>query len=503
MYQSLGSYLVLALGISVVASVFCGIGAHVVGTVRAFATRTATVPPREYREKNAAGNRDPGWVTYTANQLGVDLTAQARAAWHAYGNQWRRVDRTVNHGAGIFFWFLFGVPLVAFASLALAFPLMVAVTVVFTTMFLAVLMVATNAYWILVAVVRTTDAIWVGAHGREASCPDCHHVMGRPAVRCPGCAQLHRDIRSGSEGVLFRLCECDRLLPTTVSRAAWSVPLACQRCEAPLHEGAGTIRDRRISLVGDVHAGKSRLALSSLGRLSAHARSDGRTFVYADPETESAVSGELAAINSGRSTATTDPSVTRSLTVRVGGAFRGTLIHLVDAAGARFHDASSHDKLTYFDQVHGVIFVVDPFAIQDVRRELARGGHVEVLVKHPADGEVEDVYGSVVNRLRSSGVRTRRKALAIVVTKADLLQDAGIQLPTGSDELRQWLEARGQHNMVLAAAQEFCSVRYFAAGSGGPVTEQDPARAVQWLLRPRVFESAERAAVSALAGGAR
>src|SRR5260370_34304635 len=79
-----------------------------------------------------------------------------------------------------------------------------------------------------------------------------------------------------------------------------------------------------------------------------------------------------------------------------------------------------------------------------------------------AAGDPEIAFGEVVSRLRDSGVPAGAQRLAVVVSKADLLSAAGLELPGGSEEIANWLLQLGQHNTVLAAGRDFAQVRFFA-----------------------------------------
>jgi hypothetical protein len=89
----------------------------------------------------------------------------------------------------------------------------------------------------------------------------------------------------------------------------------------------------------------------------------------------------------------------------------------------------------------------------------------------------------VVSRLRDSGIKAKSQRLAVVVSKADLLGQWGIELPGESEEVAGWLESVGLHNLVGAARREFAEVRWFAVASvdrddaGG----HDPVRPLAWL----------------------
>lgn len=499
MQQSFLSYLVLAIGIILVGGFISALGAHVYATVTAFWFRPLNWAPRAYRREPLHGGVDLGWPTYTASQLEHDFRHQTHVAWLAFRQQRARTARVTNKGAGILLWiFLFPLPALTFLSFLAAYIYMAGMTVVFALAFAAIYAVGGILHWLLVAVVNIADSIWIAAHHAQASCPDCYTVMKRPAVVCRNCGIVHRDIRAGLEGSLFRRCECGQLLPTTVSRASWLVLTCCQVCERPLHSGAGAIRDVRLSFVGATHSGKTRLALATFDDLASRAASAGAGFAYADHQTESETARMRETIRRDEPGWVTPDEFPRALSVREGGVVLGNFIHVFDTAGSLTRTANASDSLTYLSHSHGIVFVVDPFAISTVRSQVERNGHAQLLDLHPSEGQPENLYGAIASRMRASGIATRRQNLAIVVTKADLLERAGVELPSESTAIAEWLTSHSQHNMVIAAAREFGAVQYFAAASRADESDLSPSRATRWLANSRVFNSEQRAKASAI-----
>ena len=107
-----------------------------------------------------------------------------------------------------------------------------------------------------------------------------------------------------------------------------------------------------------------------------------------------------------------------------------------------------------------------------------------VRLAHAAAGDPELTYDEVASRLRDSGIPASAQRLAVVVSKADLLRSAGLNLPTESAELAQWLADAGVHNLVLAARREFAEVKFFSVASQqvAPDGRDDPGTPLRWLL---------------------
>ena len=175
-----------------------------------------------------------------------------------------------------------------------------------------------------------------------------------------------------------------------------------------------------------------------------------------------------------------------ALTIRLGKGRKTYLVRLFDA-GERYRDSQQHQDLRFLDHSQGLVYVLDPFSIQAVQDLLTGHNAIGGRLAHAAVGDPEITFGEVVSRMRDSGVPAGAQRLAVVVTKADLLREMGLELPGGSEEIADWLHDLGQRNTVLAAGRDFAEVRYFAVASqdvsaGWATGQDDPAAPLRWLL---------------------
>jgi len=277
-------------------------------------------------------------------------------------------------------------------------------------------------------------------------------------------------------------------MPTMVLRAAWSREAVCQRCEEPLRAGAGAIRDVRVPIFGDVSAGKTRLLYSALDSVAELAERSGIPLSYPDAESRQLAERARATIHSAADTAKTGLAAGQALSFRLGDGSNSTLVHLFDVAGELYRDSDHYEDVSFLDHGHGLIFVVDPFGLPSVRNRLAGDASVAPQVAVGAGKDPDLAYHQVVSRLRDRGVKASSQRLAIVVSKADLLAECGLDLPIAFTEIVEWLRDNGLHNVVIAAPNEFAEVRYFAVASVAAeraTWETDPGAPLRWLLRAR------------------
>jgi hypothetical protein len=481
---------IIALAIVTGLGVLLGLALTVLSVLAGLAVRPSLITPSAWRAERVAAKPvqtgqfapDAGWPFYPFRQARADL-ARIEAERRA------RYRRVWNWPLKPFVWILL-LPVSAAAVIGL---LVAGLTTVVLFGLLALVTWTSAAVCALtfsagVALLRGVEKSWHTVMGTEASCPRCYHVTIRPAYRCSGCQALHRDIRPGRLGLVFRRCECGAHLPTMVLRAAWHLEAVCQRCEKPLRFGSGALRDVRVPIFGDTSAGKTRFLYAALDSLIATTSRAGIALGFPDEDSENEATLALDLIRSGQDTMKTTFILPTALTCRVGTGARSTLVHLFDAAGEYYRGAEMHDSLGFLDRGHGLVYVLDPFSVGSVRDRMTGHSDAGIRLAHAAAGDPETAYGEVVTRLRDSGVEAQSQRLAVVVSKADLLSDGGLELPDGSDAIADWLTEAGVHNLVLSARREFAEVRYFAvasqaAGQTGP--SRDAGAPLRWLLASR------------------
>lgn len=481
--QSPLSYSVLAISVTVLAGLFLAVYCLARGAVDAFFLKPKDRGPTDAQRPRQESSTDsvalPAWESYFHAQCGTDREHLRERVWGARKAIGEKIGRVVTPG-----WFLLApIPLLAIVLLVSSWVFLAIFTVVFTVVNLLLYLVGSASWWAVMGVLRLLDWIWRKSRGNEVSCPACYLITARPTHACPACDEVHADVRSGRHGLAYRRCRCMELFPITPTRASWHARGVCTRCGEALARGATGLREVRVALIGDHHAGKTHLLATALGALRRAAGSGSRHFSFADDPSQERVEDVLREIEADRPLDATDGELPQAVSCQMGGILSGTLLHAYDTGAVRFHDHSGHDDMLYLGDAHGLVFVVDPFAVPSLRKELMDAQPARVLLEgHPSHGNPEELYGAVVSRIKAAGHRTKAQRLAVVVSKADLLGRAGVQVPETSTGISSWLYRYGQHNMVTAAEREFAQIRYFAAGGNGQVGgPHDPSLALRWL----------------------
>jgi hypothetical protein len=457
-------------------------------------------------------DRDPAWPQYFVRQVVLDYSATAEwsvaVGWQVWRKAWAliprwRIYRDQLHGQQrepdsdrpnptlflVAFWPVLTLPATALVGMAAG---VVAALILVALVFLAVTGVAWTSGLLVVGVQRAVDHGWQRLLGAEASCPSCYFVTELPAYRCPGSHPdgtaadrgFHRDLRPGWQGVWFRRCACGQRLPTNLLRAAVRLAVHCPKCTNRLQPGAAVVTDVRIAVFGAASAGKTQLVMSALAALCSPGARDGAVVSLLDEHGSRARHDYRARLEHRRRPEPTDPSEQPvAITIGIRRGRRDTLLHIFDAAGEVLVDPRRSPEMSYLDNVHGLLFVLDPLSVPGVLRRLVAVAPGLAGLDTMATHDPEDSYYSTVNRLRRYGVDTRRQRLAFVLSKADLL-DA---LPAAecpdpvSRSVRQWLGEHDLDNLVRSAQRDFGMVEFFLCSAIDPQGTQALAP-LGWLL---------------------
>jgi len=485
--------LLIVLPIGLLAGVFwgCTVPLLTLTGLRGWQPRTITAQDVKQGTSNlpklrqgSPFGRDPAWPSYLVAQSRVDLREMWRRTLRTLGVGWGKCRKLGDQWDNPVGWAVLVIVLGP-TWLMVSVGALGATAMILLLCLSALLAMITG--WLLVAgLLRGGDHLVRWLRRASGSCQSCYYVSSLPAFPCARCGEMHRDIRPGLLGAVWRRCICGALLPTTVLRAAFQLQTSCPNCLEPLRAGAAVHRDVRLPVFGPVSAGKTRLVYAGLLALRDQAAAAGASVDFTDEQSKRAFEHGVEIISTGSDTAKTPAGqLPTAITAQVTVARRKALLHLFDAAGEFYIDRGDNSELLFLDHAQGLVFVVDPFSIPWVQDQLGGLGQVMLARANVAVDDPEQVYHVTAGRLRDYGVQTSNQRLAIAVVKADLLVD----LPPARDlrphHVREWLQEAGLDNLVLAAERDFAEVRYFVVASvhsaraGSPMS---PANPFAWLM---------------------
>ncbi|RKT52843.1 TRAFAC clade GTPase domain-containing protein [Saccharothrix australiensis] len=378
-----------------------------------------------------------------------------------------------------------------------------AALVAFTSLvFLALLVVLVTGALLTAGGARLLEFGVLFLRGITLECPACHERVTRPIYRCdaPGCGAAHRKLVPGTAGVLRRTCRCHRVLPTLLALGKNRLSAQCGACRHELPEKGLSAPTVHITVVAGPKAGKSVFMHSAVSRL--RLRDEG--FEFADPRAKESFERNVELgvhLDPSRAlkTATVKP---RAYNVFVGRGRARRLLYLYDPAGEHVASVDHLADAQFLAFTKGVVFIVDPFSLRQVRADTDRAVLGRVSASHTAPKEVLERFVEALVE-RGSARRDNRIGIpvALVLTKCDgLLDPAGAAHPCAGlgaapraerdRAIRSWLTANGQHDVLSSLDNHFAAVSCFAVsyrdavevGGQHDTVNDDPAAPLRWLL---------------------
>lgn len=350
-----------------------------------------------------------------------------------------------------------------------------------TVLYGLVAAVGLAAWLACVLVLAAVERVFMGYGRILQTCPHpfCYERIGLPEYACPSCGARHRRLSPGAGGAFRHVCRCGARLPTTVPLGRFRLAAYCPHCGGRLPERIGRVRVEPLPFVGGPAAGKTTFMVLGIRALHARARAVHGRLSFVEQRHAQAYAGAIREFQRGGRLAKTGPELPLATMVDVelpGRARR--ILYLFDPAGEHYTGATEVESLRYLDHSEALLFVVDPFALPQLRRSLT-GDEREFVDEAAASSEEDpaDTLQRVLNELRSRPDQGRQKRVAVVVTKTDLLlrTEIGRSLDPDADP-REWLDRVGLGNTVRTLDQVAAQVRYFASG-----LETEPAAVADLL----------------------
>ncbi|HYQ68942.1 TRAFAC clade GTPase domain-containing protein [Actinophytocola sp.] len=397
--------------------------------------------------------------------------------------------------AGLFFGAVAASTFVAFASMVFALLLVLLVLFAIVT--------AGGSRVLEVAV------LWV--RGITIECGTCHVRATRPIYRCPDCHREHQRLLPGMSGVLHRTCSCQTVLPTLLANGKSKLAAQCAECKAQLPVHGLTAPTVHIPVIAGPTAGKSVFMQTAISRLML----GDIGFEFADERAKQEFERnlKLGVLEDPRRAVKTAVTRPRAYNVYVGaeGSRARRLLYLYDPAGEIPESPDQLAEAQFLKHTKGIVFIVDPFSLRQVRADTDRSLLGRVGASNTAPKEsLERFTEALREHLRTKSSERIKIPVAVVLTKADgLLVPSGPSHPYAGRVLanraehdaavREWLSAMGQHDLLSSIDNHFTTVGYFVVSyqdarnvtghqsAAGDVVNDDPGSPLLWLLDRKAF----------------
>ncbi len=233
-----------------------------------------------------------------------------------------------------------------------------------------------------IAIFLLTFSSWLFARffGIHYRCPNtyCYSEMHLPLFICGDCNRRHAFLQPNVYGVWFQRCVCGKKLPTLDWLGRAKLDRYCVSCEAPLDKEIGRGTNIDIPIIGGPAAGKTTYlvaATASLQVLNQGSTSDYH-IAFTNLYHQNNFEGSLQQLQSGRKLAKTAEEAPHGYTLKIQkvGTRVPKLLFFYDAAGEAFHSRSKMFWHSYYKYIRGMIFVIDLYAIPQLKRMYYQSG---------------------------------------------------------------------------------------------------------------------------------
>lgn len=336
-------------------------------------------------------------------------------------------------------------------------------------------------------VLRGIDSAVLRIRNIKMVCPSCYERVAYPAYECPGraCARRHHDVRPGRFGVVRRRCQCGTRMKTLLLFGSARMDAYCPHCARPLEHRPGQTPEIVLPFFGATGAGKTRLLFSMVEQLrlwSDAAAERPRAEPFAAELADSATSGKLDNarkwLSPGSAIDKTPPGdLPRAYVIRLTAGRDKRILHLFDAAGEYFHTPGRTQELRYLNKAETFILVIDPLSVEAFWDRLLPEQQAELKELRSSAPSPDLAYQQAHEEIEAMGVRLSKARLAVVFSRADLIDAPG-------DDVATWAtNDLGLGNLARSARLNFREAGFFhtaAIMTDGVMHESIPAL-IRWV----------------------
>lgn len=387
----------------------------------------------------------------------------------------------------------------------------------------------------VIGVFLLSESIYFKSKQINFRCASCKKEYSLPKYICPSCGIYHNWLKPGRFGIVHRKCLCGTILPLTVKTkgkvfstdpltgAIVTYPLMLSEidCVCPFcgeENNAGLSHNISIALVGGASAGKTTFKVAFQQQfLTDEAIKQDLEVDFPDKESEDEyeMAGQYfsgrAVIPATNSGVKSDIS-TFSFILRNSAFQADRTVQIYDLPGERFESGTAREHWEHFSFTDGIVFLIDPFSIDKVRRDNSCDIKDSVMGICAADMNVliESMQSTFDNlRLKKNKNGKFELPVALAISKVDsplLKQQCGSKavdrLVKGAPGVfkdrfaamdyacRCFLDMNGGSNFIQTLDNSFQTVHFFSCSAVGSIPKtsftrfapQNVMSIMQWLM---------------------
>lgn len=318
--------------------------------------------------------------------------------------------------------------------------------------------------------------------------PNCYERIALPVYECATCGAKHKQLMPGSYGVFRRKCKCGSKLPTLAWLGRSKISAYCpnEACRKPLNAEIGRNPDLHFPIVAGPNAGKTSYLMATAIELENDCEHHDRRMSFPDENDAQTYAANKLEFQQGHRLDKTTAKSPKAFSIQVTNRQdESQLLYMYDAAGELYgNEDDRRRQQTYFSHANGVVFLIDPFSIGQVKTEFQTRIGSEGSTLQPSSEVPQDIYARMYRMLQQITDRAAASIpVAVVLTKIDAFElkdhigpvtssDDTAQDTQSSQSIRQWLSDKGEGNLVRALEKDFKKVRYFAVSAQGRMADE-------------------------------
>lgn len=412
---------------------------------------------------------DGGWqvMKYVTEHVFSRTSTEAQK-WFKWGEPWQsKAKLEDNKLLKYWFWCVFIGAWFAGCSQYIAAMLIVTLFVAIQFIVLVTWVAITS---VLMALLFVVNFIYGTYYKIFYRCPDCHEQMTIPVFACPTCGTEHTRLWPSVYGVFYHRClTCitklrkQTKLPTLDLIGRKDLVQKCAHCRRPLNKDVGRMTNVHIPVIGGPSTGKSNYIVMATNQLiEQYAPARQYMTEFPDKNHQLEYDNNMRRLSSGNALLKTPDIVPQAynLSIKKRRELVGRIAYIYDAAGEAYATEDNTILQTYYQYVHGIIFIIDPFSI-----ELQRRKHEDELDKveyslRPSTLNLQEAYERMLTVLEQSvGLKRGSKfqhPIAVVISKTDALGlEEEIGRPAAVELMRQDPSIRLQEDAISRLVEQF------------------------------------------------
>lgn len=368
-----------------------------------------------------------GWqvISYVFQNIFSRTEATAKF-WFLKGDTWKvKAEYETNNLLKYWYWS-------AFAGFWLAGVVQYISAMFIVTLFACIqflILVIWAGFTLLVmAILAFSNFVYSNYYKIYNRCPDCHEQMDVPIFVCPTCATEHSRLWPSIYGVFHHRCKCGDQLPTLNSLGRKKLIQKCAACRTPMNSEIGSMINIHIPVIGGPSTGKSNyIAMATAQLIKDYGKSRGYLFDFPDSNHKLNFESNVHRLSTGSPLVKTTEIIPQAYNLSIKKTINsiGRIVYIYDAAGEAYSDETNTAQQIYYKFIHGLIFIVDPFSIDNfVNQHQAEIDALRTSIR-PSDLDVQKTFERMKTVLEGTvGFKKGKRftqPIAVVISKTDAL----------------------------------------------------------------------------------